>query len=90
VVRRNTIGVPPTPVENIVMLDDESLCQRASQAVDSQLVDGPPLGEWQTRTRCIVSEVSRLWSTTSRRPTGKLSGWLPTPNHSVSSRRIGH
>ena len=42
---RNTIGVPQTPVEEIVMLDDESLCQRASQAVDSQLVDGPPLGE---------------------------------------------
>ena len=45
VVIRNTIGVPPTPVEDIVMLDDETLCQRASQAVDSQLVDGPPLGE---------------------------------------------
>jgi hypothetical protein len=45
VVIRNTIGVPPTPVEEIVMLDDESLCQRASQAVDSQLVDGLPLGE---------------------------------------------
>ena len=44
VVIRNTIGVPRTPVEEIVMLDDESLCQRASQAVDSQLVDGPPLG----------------------------------------------
>lgn len=44
VVRRNTIGIPPTPVEEIVMLDDESLCQRASQAVDSQLVDGSPLG----------------------------------------------
>jgi hypothetical protein len=33
------IGVPPAPVAAIVMLDDESLYQRASQAVDSQLVE---------------------------------------------------
>ena len=40
---RATIGVPPTAVEDIAMLDDEALCERASHAVDSQVVTGPPL-----------------------------------------------
>lgn len=42
-VRRAAIGVPLTPVEAIRMLNDESLCERASKGVDSDLVSGPPL-----------------------------------------------
>lgn len=42
VVRRASLGLPVTPADSIVMLDDEVLCERASLAVDSQATTGPP------------------------------------------------
>jgi hypothetical protein len=43
VATRATLGVPPTAVQDIEVLDDEALCERASRAVDSQVITGPPL-----------------------------------------------
>jgi hypothetical protein len=41
--RREALELPTTPAADIVMLSDEVLCERASRAVDSQAITGPPL-----------------------------------------------